>query len=65
MAQGFAQSYGIDYFDTIALVAKLKIVGILVALAALQNWEILHYDVKTAFLHGDIDEEVYMATPVD
>ena len=48
---GFTQSYGIDYFDTFAPVAKINTISVLVALATLQNWEVLQYDVKNAFLH--------------
>ncbi|GJZ35330.1 zinc finger, CCHC-type containing protein [Tanacetum coccineum] len=61
--QGFIQKEGIDYFDTYATVAHITTIRLLLALAAIQNLVIHQMDVKTAFLNGDLDEEVYMKQP--
>ncbi|GKB66566.1 zinc finger, CCHC-type containing protein, partial [Tanacetum coccineum] len=59
---GFRQKEGIDYFDTYALVARITTIRLLLALAAIHNLVIHQMDVKTTFLNGDLDEEVYEAT---
>ncbi|GJS97576.1 zinc finger, CCHC-type containing protein [Tanacetum coccineum] len=51
---------GIDYFDTYAPVARITTIRLLLALAAIHNLVIHQMDVKTAFLNGDLDKEVYM-----
>lgn len=64
MAKGFAQAYGIDYLETFALVAKLNsIIVFFLSVAAKKGWSLHQFDVKNAFLHGDLTEEVYMAPP--
>ena len=63
VAKGFTQMYRVDYQETFALVAKMNTVRILLSLAANCNWELQQYDVKNAFLHGDLDEEIYMSIP--
>ena len=60
MARGFTQIYGIDYLDTYAPVVKLVSIRILLAIAAIFGWEIQQMDVVTAFLAGELVEEIYM-----
>src|SRR3954466_15991697 len=63
VAKGFRQIQGVDYDETFLPVAKLKSVRIMLAIAAYYDYEIWQMDVKTAFLNGDIDEELYMMQP--
>ncbi|GJS06781.1 zinc finger, CCHC-type containing protein [Tanacetum coccineum] len=61
--QGFRQKEGINYFDTYAPAARITTIRLLLALAAINNLVIHQMDVKTSFLNGDLDEEVYMRQP--
>jgi hypothetical protein len=63
VARGFSQIYGIDYLDTYAPVVKLASIRILLAIAAIYGLEIHQMDVVTAFLAGDLEEEIYMEQP--
>ncbi|GJX92041.1 retrovirus-related pol polyprotein from transposon TNT 1-94 [Tanacetum coccineum] len=60
---GFRQKLGIYYFDTYALVARISTIRLLIALLSIHNLIIHRMDVKTAFLNGELDEEVYMNQP--
>ncbi|GJZ57733.1 zinc finger, CCHC-type containing protein [Tanacetum coccineum] len=62
--QGFKQKSGIDYFDTYALVACIGTIRLLIAMASIHSLIIHQMDVKTAFLNGELDEEVYMNQPL-
>jgi hypothetical protein len=60
VARGFLQREGIDFDDAFAPVARMESVQLLLALAAQEGWRVHHMDVKSAFLNGDLKEEVYM-----
>jgi len=63
VARGFVQQEEIDYEDAFALVARMESVRVLLALAAQEGWRVHHLDVKSAFLNGDLKEEVYVQQP--
>lgn len=58
VAKGHTQSYGIDYQETFALVAKMNLVRVLISLAMNQGWPLLQFDVKNVFLHGDLKKYI-------
>ena len=64
VARGFTQTYGLDYEETFAPVAKLNTVRVLLSLAVNSDWPLLQFDVKNAFLNGDLEEEVFMEIPL-
>ena len=64
VAKGFKQKEGIDYQETFAPVAKMITIRVVIALAAQFRWELHQMDVKSAFLNGDLTEEVYMEQPL-
>ncbi|XP_003370725.1 reverse transcriptase family protein [Trichinella spiralis] len=63
VAKGYSQRAEIDYFETFAPVVLYESVRTLLAIAADEDLEILQFDVKTAFLHGKIDEIIFMEQP--
>jgi len=63
VARGFSQVYGVDYNDTYAPVVNTSAVRMLFAFSTIMNLQIEQFDVKTAFLYGSLDEEVYMSQP--
>jgi len=60
VARGLVQQEGIDFDDAFAPVARMESVRVLLALAAQEGWKVHHMDVKSAFLNGDLKEEVYV-----
>ncbi|KAK9063841.1 hypothetical protein SSX86_017713 [Deinandra increscens subsp. villosa] len=63
VAKGYAQVYGMDYSETFSPVAKMSSVRLFISLAATYNWDLYQLDIKNAFLHGDLQEEVYIEQP--
>ena len=63
VAKGYNQIKGINYFETFAPVARYESIRLLLAIAAREDFEIMQFDVKTAFLYGQLNEEVYMIQP--
>ena len=63
VAKGYVQRPGIDFEEVFAPVAPLESVRLLLAVAAHESWEVHHMDVKSAFLNGDLQEEVYVSQP--
>ena len=64
VAQGFSQKEGIDYEETFAPVARYTSIRSVLALATVMKWKIHQMDVKTAFLNGVVEEEVYVEKPL-
>ncbi|GKD38953.1 retrovirus-related pol polyprotein from transposon TNT 1-94 [Tanacetum coccineum] len=63
VAKGYRQEEGIDFEESFALVARLKAIRIFIANAASKNMVIYQMDVKTVFLNGDLQEEVFVSQP--
>jgi transposase InsO family protein len=59
----FSQVEGIEYNETFTPVAKMNSICLVISLAASHKWEVHHMDVKSVFLHGDLQEEIYMEQP--
>ena len=60
VAKGYTQKEGIDYEETFSLVAMLKSIRILLSIVAHYDYEIWQMDIKTAFLNGNLEEEINM-----
>jgi len=63
VVKGYAQQFGVDFFDTFAPVARLDTIRLLLALSAHQNWKVYQLDVKSAFLNGLLEVEIYVEEP--
>lgn len=63
VAKGYVQKQGVDFEEVFAPVTRIETIRLLLALAAKNSWEVHHLDVKTAFLNGEIAEEVYVSQP--
>lgn len=64
VVRGFTQEYGIDYHETFSPVVKFTSIRAILALAASKRMSLKQFDVKTAFLNGDLEEVVYMCQPI-
>ncbi|KAL0366969.1 UNVERIFIED_CONTAM: Retrovirus-related Pol polyprotein from transposon TNT 1-94 [Sesamum radiatum] len=63
VAKGFTQKEGVDYTEIFSPVVKFTTVRILLALVAHHDWELKQTDVKTAFLHGDLEDKIFLNQP--
>jgi len=60
IAKGYVQSYGQDYTNMFSPIATMKSIQFPFSIVAICYWTLFQLDIKNAFLHGDLDEEVYM-----
>ena len=63
VVKGYSQVYRLDYNETFTHVARMESIRLVLAIAASKRSEVHHMDVKSAFLHGDLKEEIYMRHP--
>jgi hypothetical protein len=63
VAKGYSQVDGIDFGDIFSLLSKLTYIIFLLFVVVAFDFEVEHMDVKTTFLHGDLEEEIYMKQP--
>jgi hypothetical protein len=63
VVKGFSQKKGVDFDEIFSPVVKMSSIRVVLSLAASLNDEVEQLDVKTAFLHGDLEEEIYMEQP--
>ncbi|KAI5335657.1 hypothetical protein L3X38_025790 [Prunus dulcis] len=63
VAKEYSQRYGVDYAEVFAPVARLDTIRVVISLAAQKGWTIYQLDVKSAFLHGELNEEVFVTQP--
>jgi hypothetical protein len=64
VAKGYTQKHGIDFNEVFAPVARWETIRTVLALAAHNDWKVFQLDVKSAFLHGELTEDIYVAQPL-
>lgn len=64
VVKGYAQKYGVDYNEVFAPVARWDTIRVVLALAAQKGWTVFQLDVKSAFLHGKLNEAVFIKQPI-
>jgi hypothetical protein len=63
VAKGYAQQHDVDYTEVFAPVARMDTIQMIIALAAKKGWLIYQLDVKSAFLHGELSEDLFVEQP--
>jgi len=63
VAKSYAQQHGVDYTEVFAHVARMDTIRMIIALAAKKVWLIYQLDVKSAFLHGELSEDLFVEQP--
>jgi hypothetical protein len=63
VTKGYAQTYGIDYEETYSPIAKMTTIRTIIAMGVVKGLSLHQMDVNNVFLHGDLQEEVYMEQP--
>lgn len=63
VARGYSQKFGVDYNEVFAPVSTMDTVRMIIALAASKGWQVYQLDVKSAFLYGNLTEEIYVEQP--
>ena len=63
VVKGYAQMFGVDFSETFSPIARLDTIRLLLALAAQKGWIIHRMDVKSAFLNGHLEEEIFVEQP--
>ena len=62
VAKGYTQIFGLDYSDTFPHMAKIAYIRLFLSIVV-RHWPLYQLDIKNVFLHGDLEEEVYMEQP--
>ena len=63
MIKGYRKTEGLDYFDTYSPVTRINSIKMVFVIATLRTLEVHQMDVKTTFLNGELDKEIYMEQP--
>ena len=64
VAKGYTQVFGSDYYDIFSPVAKMTSIHLLLSMVAMSSWPLYQLNIKNAFLHGDLIEELYVEQPL-